>query len=186
MMVQTQVLTYCGKSLRIPTKFTPAGEVSQTRWLDDTPAFVRKAQARKVSGAKLAGMKYEKLVHNELAERYDGQYMPGPWIQFQSGTSSVWRPVQPDGLIIDVNLGRITIVEIKLRHTKRAWWQLRQLYQPVVRHAFKSADWEIGICEVFKWFHVGERMPEKFQQVVNPGQRTTKEDGFAICRMDLK
>ena len=119
-----EILNFSGQSLLIPTNFTPAGAVRHVKMLDETPAFIKRARGRRVGGAKLAGLKYEKLVHREFAKQYDGKYWAGPWISFLAGRSAAYRTVQPDGLIIDIGAGLVTVVEIKLRHTKKAWWQL--------------------------------------------------------------
>ncbi|MCF6237461.1 MAG: hypothetical protein L3J79_01375 [Candidatus Marinimicrobia bacterium] len=162
-------LIFSNQSLRIPTNFAPAGAVKHVELLDETPAFIRKARRQKATGARLAGLKYEKLVNAKLEEYYGDRYLPGPWIKFLSGNSLVFRTVQPDGLIIDLQSGRITIVEIKLRHTVKAWWQLRQLYQPITQRLFPtSIGWKISVCEVFKWYDAKEEFPESFVNVSDP------------------
>lgn len=49
-------------------------------------------------------------------------------------------------------------MEIKLRHTEKAWWQLKHKYATVVREVY---PWmEIAYCEVVQWFDISIPFPE--------------------------
>lgn len=61
------------------------------------------------------------------------------------------RWCQPDGLLIDVLAGVITILEMKYQHTAQAYWQLHGLYLPVVKRVF-GPSWTYKLCEVTKWY----------------------------------
>lgn len=62
------------------------------------------------------------------------------------------RLCQPDGLIFNFHRGTIVIVEFKLRHTSEAYYQLTQLYAPVLSHLFPRPLWRLGLCEVVRWY----------------------------------
>lgn len=62
------------------------------------------------------------------------------------------RFCQPDGLWIDPIRGRITIIEIKYAHCEDAYFQLRSLYEPVIRKAFAGAPWEFRFIEFVRWY----------------------------------
>jgi len=153
-------------SLAVPYNFTPAGKVASVHWLEKKPAYIARKRSKRTTGKKLAGLAYEKKVNKELGDRYGDTYVPGPWLSFTTESSNLLRYAQPDGLIVDLDTGRITICEIKLRHCVRAWWQLRQLYQPLVQHTFPS--YQVGVVEIFRWFDATERFPEDFQQCETP------------------
>ena len=89
----------------------------------------------------------------------------GPWIKFKSANQPgkfLW--CQPDALILNIRLGTINIVEIKLRHTSDAWWQIRSLYEPVVRRIF-GKEWEYLPIEIVKWFDPHTKFPERLEFV---------------------
>jgi hypothetical protein len=55
---------------------------------------------------------------------------------------------QPDGLLEVNNL--LIIVEIKVNFSSDAWWQLRKLYEPVVKCALKPSRLALAIvCRSF-------------------------------------
>lgn len=145
-----------------PKGFRPAGIVE---WADlsQQPPFVNR-RARS-SGAQKAGMAYEKKAHKAFAEEFGESYIPGPWFRFAStGTESV-RFCQPDALLISPDIGRITIIEYKLRHNPDAWWQMRLLYLPVLSWIFPKELWTIVLCEVVKWYDPATMMPEVSKMV---------------------
>ena len=82
---------------------------------------------------------------------YPQQYVASPWLCFTTGEGKQ-RWCQPDGLLIDAERGVVTCVEVKYSHTERAWWQVRQLYFPVLALLFPAHLWRLQACEVVKWF----------------------------------
>lgn len=137
-----------------PTAFKPAGRVLSANF--STPPAIRK---RRYTGRRLQGIRYEKRVHEYLYSLYGEQYISNPWIKFFAGGS--WRWCQPDGLIFFPEAGRITIVEVKYQHTSDAWWQVRQLYQPVLASMFPEKLWHFDACEVVKWYDPATLFPER-------------------------
>lgn len=87
---------------------------------------------------------------------------------------------QPDGLDFDFDKGLITIVEFKLQHTSNAWWQTRELYEPVVRKIFPSSLWEIAIVEIVKWFDPDAAFPERYNFVKDLSFSTVKPNEFHL------
>lgn len=67
------------------------------------------------------------------------------------------RYCQPDGLIVEPERSRITITEIKLRHTSDAYVQVTGIYDPVVRRLFPG--WDIRHVEVCRWYDAGIPFP---------------------------
>lgn len=119
------------------------------------PPFVRQ---RKLSGAKAQGVRYERRVQEHL-EGVFPNYIASPWFSYwiQNDHRTHW--CQPDGLLLDVRSGEITIVEVKYQHCAKAYWQMRNLYLPVLRVAFPG--WGFRLCEVVKWYDPATPFPSQ-------------------------
>lgn len=78
-----------------------------------------------------------------------------PWIQYQNGAL---RFCQPDALLF-LPGNQIVIVEAKLTHTADAYWQLRLLYEPVLRILYPEAC--IHVLEITRSFDPAVAMPEE-------------------------
>lgn len=155
-----------------PKKFKPCGTVLWARECGPPPFAAGK---RKRKGRRAQGIRYERRGHECFQERYGDCYVPSPWFQFSEEESDSPRWCQPDALLFDPTAGRIHILEFKYQHTSDAWWQLRQLYFPVIRALFPRHLWEIGLCEVVKWYDPVTAFPEKVvmarePQIVLPGE----------------
>ncbi len=139
-----------------PRGFKLAGSVEWAKISDETPQF---RKSRRKTARQLQGIRYERLAQQHLLELYPEFYIPSPWLRFLSSGSGI-RYCQPDGLLVDVEHGTVTIVEIKYQHTSDAWWQLRKLYEPVLRTLFPTHLWEIRVLEVVKWYDKAVSYPE--------------------------
>lgn len=137
-----------------PKGLIPAGNVTSSR-LSNSPPFLSQ---RKATGARAAGLRYERKVQENLLAKYADRYLPGPWFIFHSDNGPRW--CQPDGLLIDINTGKLLVVEIKNSITDRAWWWLNDLYVPVVRKAF-GVNWDISTVTIVKWFDCKIPLPVK-------------------------
>lgn len=112
-----------------PLRFKPVvGEVRYAMRIDNGPF----SNVKKLTGtpAQKNGKRYERRVQAALAERVKG-FVPGQWFEFRDKIHR--RFCQVDGLSQTEEL--TTIFEIKYSFTTDAWWQLRKLYEPVVRKA---------------------------------------------------
>jgi hypothetical protein len=98
-----------------------------------------------------------------LEESLESPILPWPWIQFQEKGEDRFRWCQPDCLAFDPWNGRIIIIEAKYQHTSDAWWQLRQLYFPVVEYLFPS--YSIHLVEVCKWYDPAIYFPEQIDMI---------------------
>ena len=120
------------------------------------PPFIRDIKRR---GARRQGIKYEEKVHENFSCVYREQYLAGQWFQFLARGDRAPRWCQADALLIDIERGIITLVEVKYNHTALAWWQLKKLYLPVVQAIF-GGGWAYATCEVVKWFDPHVPLPE--------------------------
>lgn len=115
--------------------------------------------ASRPTGARKAGLRYEKLAQDHLEERYPYTYLRSPWLVYQTDDSARVRWCQPDGILFDWGRQIITIVEIKLHHTSDAYWQVMDIYLPVLRHAFRGFAWEYRFVEVVRWYDAAVHFP---------------------------
>ena len=165
-----------------PSNFIPAGNVVAAK-ASDTPAFIKTAMKRRrvKTGARRAGRVYERKVQKFLCEEYE-TYIPSTWLSFQDDTGRT-RWCQPDGILLDYERGRLTIVEIKVTHTQLAWWQVRRLYEPVLRAIFKQEDWpHLQALEICRNFQPIE-FPERFVFTGDPWDMQQGRFGVMRCRM---
>lgn len=129
---------------RPPKGFKPIDGFSRARLVDKPPFNPNIGRPR---GARAEGIRYERKVQDYLMVRYPC-YMPSPWIEFV--VNNTVRYCQPDGLNFNFRQGVIQIVEVKLRHTDRAYWQTEKLYKPLLRSMFPK--WKFHSVEVVKWY----------------------------------
>lgn len=147
-----------------PDGFQAAGDVEWAE-LSWTSPWGAGADPRPSKGARAAGLAYERKVHRHFgalfaAERGAGTlYAPAQWIRFRSYGSRRIRWAQPDGLLLDFGRGLVTVVEVKLKHTSRTWWWVRQLYTPLLRYIFPAA-WHFAWLEVVRFYEPDVAWPE--------------------------
>jgi hypothetical protein len=91
------------------------------------------------------------------------------------------RWIQPDGLILDFIKSRITILEIKIKHTWAAYFTLRRLYEPVIRRVFGTA-WKYAVCEVVRWYDGSLPWPEPQVITDDPASLLANDFGVHILR----
>ena len=104
---------------------------------------------------------------------YGDAYVQSPWFQYQEVDEPRIRFCQPDGLLYWANLKRVAIIEIKLRHTEKAWWQLRRKYGPILHYVF---PWmEIAYVELVQWFDMAIPFPEAVE--LRPAVRFDLQSG---------
>ena len=164
-------------SMAPPPRFHPAGPVSWVEHQMFPPSWARPKRAK---GAKGKGLAYERKIQDILTDEYPDNYIAGPWFRFQTRNRIRW--CQPDGLLVQPIHGLITIVEIKLQHTPAAWWQLKELYYPVLAFAFPATHWEFNFLEVVKWHDPAVQWPEPYRMCADPLMLQPEENGCHILK----
>lgn len=161
--------------------FRPAGEVLHAE-LTSRPVFIPVPRGSRRS-AQGRGVRYERKAQNYLTELTD-YYIQSPWFKFYSRGAARALYCCPDGLLVNPSRGVITIVEIKLKHTADAWWQVRNLYEPVVRHFFQTPafDWRYAFCEVVKFLDPSTTFPEDYSMVPDPDTIVPNRWGVHVWR----
>jgi hypothetical protein len=126
-----------------PPGFTPLVKCDQA-WLTNYPWRGKISRPR---GAKAAGLRFEKKAKEFLREKYNERILLGPWFYVLDGVRR--RYCQPDALVFDREPTQrsevVTIVEIKIAWSALAYWQLRHLYEPVIRAMYGPRETRL-IC----------------------------------------
>lgn len=112
-----------------PIHFTPAGDVLEAVRCEPPPR--RSEHPSQTSASKKAGLLYQKKVAKRLVAEFGAAATIEPWFRFRSRGSEKWRYCSPDALLMWH--GNVIIVETKITHTPHSWYQLAQLYKPVVQ-----------------------------------------------------
>jgi hypothetical protein len=116
---------------------------------------VRFPQQPRLSYAKKLGIKYQRQVEIMLrASLKSIEFQP----HFRFSRKN--RPMEscfPDAIIDEGT--RVTIVEIKYRHTYDAYAQLTNLYLPIIKHVYDGA--EIRRLEICKNYDTSVQLPEE-------------------------
>ena len=147
----------------------------------EPPPFIDNSRVR---GVRRVGQVYDARTQGYLTQLFEGNYLPSPWLIFQAANQP--RPYlqycQPDGLIFDWSRRVIVIVEIKLRHTPDAFWQVTNLYRPVLEHAFHGRRWHFRQLEVVKWYDPSTYFPCDVTMVSDPLLTPRKGMGVHIWK----
>lgn len=146
-------------------RFSAAVGVTQARWLTQQPPFIRRGRAR---GRFAVGVRYEREVQEHLSDVVLGnveiEYKAGPWIEFQDKSGRRW--CQPDALLISHQRKLCTIAEVKYQHTADAWFQLEQLYRPVVQVLLPG--YLLGMLEIVHWHDPQVCFPQPYDMTDDP------------------
>jgi len=144
------------------------------------PQFLRKRIPERVTGARKRGLRFERKVLSAL-EKECGErvFFPQQWVRFRDrATGGQWRWCQFDGFTLEPREGKCIVFEIKLQHSWRAWWQLRELYIPVLRSMLPREMWRIECCEIVHWYDRLTEVPERVCICHDPFDPPT--DGFGV------
>lgn len=122
-----------------------------------------------LTSAQKNGLRYEAKAQVYLRDWFqthtDFTYLLQPHITFDNGPRP--RTIIPDGLALEPN-GLVTIFEVKSQHMPEAWWQLRRLYEPVVRNL--SFVRSTSCVEVVRSYDPAMGFPELVETFSDPAQ----------------
>ena len=133
------------------------------------------------TGAQANGIRYERKVQRYLTALCSGHYVPAPWFRYCTHNHPHWHYCQPDGLLFNYNRNLITIVEIKLGHSLQAWWQVQNLYRPVINFVFGSR-WSLAACEVTARHDPAIAFPNSLQHITRLSALQPNLFGLYILR----
>lgn len=110
--------------------------------------------------AQVAGIRYEVKAQRHLLDILGPLYSPSPAFHFSD--NGFPRICIPDGLY--EHRQNSVVFEIKYQHMPEAWWQLRKLYEPVIRERDRgSPARRVFPVEVCRTFDPGTPFPEPIQ-----------------------
>lgn len=164
--------------LRPPKDFRPAERILSATFSRDLPPVARGAP-RVRRGALAVGLRYDRRASAYCEANFEG-YVGHPWIHFRTRDEGL-RWAQPDGILLDLRQGRITLLEFKIKHSILAWWQLRHLYEPLLRFIFGSHNWSYSCCEIVRWHDPAIALPETPAFVESPRALRPGEYGIMLC-----
>lgn len=84
-----------------------------------------------------------------MEKEFKLRYFPSIWFKYVNTRGRDYY-CQTDGLLFDFKNKLVTILEMKYNHTSDAYFQLLDLYVPVVRRCFPA--YRVAVCEVVHWF----------------------------------
>lgn len=129
-----------GAALCAPPKGFRTAEDVRAAWPVGDGPFGR-TSSRSGTIAQKMGRRYEKKALGFLKDLLGNDFRASQWFRFQNSSDTRW--CQVDGLLLQEKSA--TIFEIKYSFCTEAWWQLRRLYEPVVRRAFLIKDVNVVI-----------------------------------------
>lgn len=153
----------------------PLGKISHASRSENP----HRISATRRSGAKAAGLAYQRKVEAWLGGLVPRGGLGGvectPWFRYLDD-SRKYRFCSPDVIVGSRGGGSLGVVEIKLRWTSDAWWQLRRLYLPVLRVAHPNKElFPLVIC---RSYDPSVRIPEEVNLCDHPAD--AKLDAFNV------
>ena len=132
--------------MRKPKGWRAAENILTVRISETAPSFQK---PKLLKGKFRKGIEYEVAAQNFLKQRYPKEVFSSVWFNFTEKRKASIRDrwCQVDCIHLDKINKVITIFEMKLKHTARAWWQLHTLYYPVVTQAFGN-DFTYRVVEM--------------------------------------
>ena len=117
--------------------------------------------ARGVSAAQQAGLRFERKINARLEEKLGNKWNYQPRLAFRDGRGEK-RVCIPDGIIIAPEYS--IVVEIKISHMAEAWWQLNELYLPVLKK-LNPLPWKM--LEIVKTYDPAVEFPVEVNLVTD-------------------
>jgi len=159
----------------------PISNILTVECILETPSF---AQSNYRHNPVLGnGLRYELAGHEYLLDIYGFEYIPGPWFRYSTEHMPTRKNfVQPDGLIIRLKEGIITIVEFKWSHTPDAYYQLVDRYLPLMEKFFGKDIFEFRLLEICRWYSPQIKFPGRSSLRKNVEDVKADEVGIHIWK----
>jgi len=150
-----------GFAVRVPPPihFTPAGEVIEVARTEPPPR--PSSPPSYTSASKKAGLSFQRKVATRLVKEFGGAVTVEPWFRFRSRGSDRWRYCSPDAILL-LPYNNLIIVETKLTHVPDSYYQLKQLYEPVIRKHFGLVP---KLCSIVKSYDGATPYPEEHDYI---------------------
>lgn len=146
-MVPIPAQTRCAEDVAPPKGFR-AAEGVRSAWLIGEGPFGRTPDRLRGTAAQRNGKRYERQALAYLAGVLGRGFTPSQWFKYHAGALHAPRYCQTDGIFVDDS--GVVIFEVKASFTESAYWQLRWLYEPVIRAALNPKRVQlIVVCRSF-------------------------------------
>lgn len=123
----------------------------------ERPQFLQEPQRR--TKRQRQGISYERLVHSKLQDQHGLNYIAGQWWRYSTGGRV--RFCQTDGILLVPEKRMLVLIEVKYSHTVDAFWQLENLYVPILKKFLQQSNYVLATVEVVKWFDPAVRYPRQ-------------------------
>jgi hypothetical protein len=127
------------------------GKLIKVAPLDTIPIF---KNGNFKNAACQAGLRYERKILEKLRQKYKEQVCLKPWFKYSYLDDSdqiVHTVCSPDAVIILPEKKQIIIVEIKIRLTAVAYFQLKNLYYPIL-FMINGGGYKYTFLNIIKWY----------------------------------
>jgi hypothetical protein len=139
-----------------PKGFVGAEGVRSAWSIGEAPFSRTLARNKRSTTAQRRGIRYEREAVEHLASVVGRGFTPGQWFKYYTPGGLRW--CQCDGLLRDET--GVVIFEVKYSFCAEAWWQLRKLYEPVVRAAINPK--RVSLVIVCRSFDPATSFPEPY------------------------
>jgi hypothetical protein len=145
-------------------EFKPVGKVSWAHRVSEPPFKLKATRNPRFR----AGIRYEEEALEYLYHRLGSGFGQKLWFCYQAEYRPYPCYCQVDALFDPgEDEGDLTLFEVKYRHTPDTYFQLTNIYLPVLRAAYPSR--RIAVCEVVRWFDPGTAFPVPVVLAPDPG-----------------
>jgi hypothetical protein len=130
-----------------PPSWFRGAEGVRSAWPTSGGPFGRTPTRLKGTSAQRAGIRYERNVIKFLTSEFAKDFTASQWFAWHDDHERL-RYCQVDGLLRLNNL--LVIVEIKVNFSSDAWWQLRKLYEPIIKKVYSPSRLaSLVVCKSF-------------------------------------
>jgi len=120
------------------------------------PAF---AKAKRTKGPKRAGLIYQTAASEHLLSLFPSNSTFGQWFRYRLKDAPRDYYCQIDAHLVDYDKKKIVVIEIKLRHCVDAYYQLFELYLPILRKYY-GEEFTYSCVELVSSFDKNAVMPQ--------------------------
>lgn len=125
----------------------------------EKPSFLEKKVEPRRTKRQKQGLAYELHVHRHLESIHGLYYIAGQWWKYFAGDRV--RYCQTDGILLVPEKRTAIILEVKYSHTVDAYWQLENLYLPLLTRFLRGSSYTIATVEVVNWYDPAVRIPRQ-------------------------
>lgn len=129
-------------------------------------------------------MWYQKKILQTLSDLYSDDFIPSPWFRygFNYNNSIHYNVCQPDGILLKQKDAKliVTIIEVKLAHTADAYFQLFDLYLPILQRYYGEHTplLEFRMLEIVKFYDPNKVVPARVH--LTPNENDLPPNEFCV------